>query len=74
MELRLFALNLVLRFGLTIFAVGLLSLVFLLIYNHGLEDTLPFTLYLIAFVAVPVALAFCLAGVVVNLVRGRSQR
>jgi hypothetical protein len=73
MKLRPFTRNLVLRFGLAITAVGLLSTVLLLIYNHGLEDTLPFTLYLIAFVALPVGLVLCLAGVIVNLVRARSK-
>ncbi len=74
MKLNPFTRNLVLRSGLSTVAIGVLALVSLLIYNHGLEDTFPFVLYLIAWVAIPIGVAFCLAGVVVNLVRGRSQR
>jgi hypothetical protein len=69
-----FARNLVLKSGLTLIAVGLLSVVVLLLDNHGLSDTLPFILYLIAYIAIPAGLIFCLVGVVVNLLRARSQK
>jgi hypothetical protein len=73
MKVSPFTRNLVLKSGLALVAVGLLSVVVLLLYNQGLEDTLPFALYLIAYVAIPVGLLICLVGVVVNLLRARSQ-
>lgn len=65
--------NLVLRFGLMIFAMGALALLLLLIYNHGLEDALALALYTIAYVSIPVGLLLCLLGVVINFVRRRSM-
>jgi hypothetical protein len=73
MKLNPFGRNLVLKSGLSLIGVGLLSIVVLLLYNHGLEDTLPLALYLIAYIAIPVGLLFWLVGVVVNLLRARSQ-
>jgi hypothetical protein len=66
MKSRLFAQNLALRSGLTLSIIGLLSVAMLLIYNHGLEDTLPFILYLIAFTTIPLGLILCIAGVAVS--------
>jgi hypothetical protein len=73
MKLNPFARNLVLKSGLSLIGIGLLSIVVLLLYNHGLEDMLPLALYLIAYIAIPVGVLFCLVGVVVNLLRARSQ-
>jgi hypothetical protein len=63
--------NLLLRFGLTIFTIGTLALVLLLAYNHGLEDTFPLTLYLIAWFAIPTGLLLCLIGALIKFVRRR---
>ncbi|MEI9975674.1 MAG: hypothetical protein WDO73_28595 [Ignavibacteriota bacterium] len=65
--------NPLLRFGLAIGATGALALILLLAYNHGLEDTLPFVLYLICWTTIPLALLLCLAGIGYNLFRSRSR-
>jgi hypothetical protein len=72
MKLRPFKGNLALRFGITLFVIGALALLLLLVYNHGLEDTFPLILYTIAYVAISVGLLLCLVGVAINLVRHRS--
>jgi hypothetical protein len=66
--------KLLLRFGLTLIAIGAVALVALVIYNHGLEDTLPFFLYLIAWVAVPIGSLCCLVAMGLRLLRRRSQQ
>jgi hypothetical protein len=74
MKPRSFSGNFALKSGLTVFAVGVLSVALLLIYNHGLEDTLPLVLYLIAFAAIPLGVVLCLIGLVVNLLRSRAHK
>ena len=74
MQSKPLARNLAFRSGLAMCAFGLFAIVLLLVYDHGLEDTLPFALYLFAAVAIPAGLAFCLGSVAVNLIRGRLRR
>jgi hypothetical protein len=65
--------NRLFRFGLSRISVGALAIFSMLIYDHGLEDTLPFVLYFIAWITVPAGLLFCLTGVLLVLVRGRQH-
>jgi hypothetical protein len=53
--------------------MGLLALASLFIYNHGLEETLPFILYTIAAVTIPLGLMLCILGVIFNRVRRSAQ-
>ena len=64
--------NRVFRFGLSLIGVGALAIFSILIYGHGLEDTLPFVLYFIAWITIPAGLLVCLSGIVLVLVRGRQ--
>jgi len=50
--------NRVFRFGLSLIGVGALAIFSILIYGHGLEDTLPFVLYFIAWITIPAGRSF----------------
>jgi hypothetical protein len=63
----------ILRSGLVLIAIGVLAVVSLLIYNRGLEDTVPFVLYLVAWSAVPLGVLLCLVAVCLNLIKGRPN-
>lgn len=65
--------NRLLRIGLWFGGIGVLALLLLLVYNHGLEDTLPLVLYLICWLTIPVGLLLCAIGVGYNLFRVRSR-
>jgi hypothetical protein len=65
--------NPLLRLGLTLIAVGVAALTGLLVFNHGLEDTLPFVLYITVWLAVPVGSLCCLIALCLNLVRARKS-
>lgn len=66
--------SLVFRFVLVLITIGILALVCLLAYNHGLEDTLPFVLYFIAWTTIPAGTVCCLVAVSLSLRRGRSRQ
>jgi hypothetical protein len=68
MKTRLSKFNPVLAIGSAVTAIGVLALAFLFICNHGLEDTLPFILYMIGGVAIPLGLMLCIIGVAFNWV------
>jgi hypothetical protein len=70
-KLRLATQSPILRFGLALMVIGVLAVVSLLIYNHGLEDALPFVLYFVAWSTIPLGLLLCLVAVCLNLMRGR---
>jgi hypothetical protein len=63
----------VLRSGLALIAIGVLAVVSLLIHNRGLEDTVPFVLYLVAWSTIPLGLLLCLVAVCLNLIKGRPN-
>jgi ABC-type sulfate transport system permease subunit len=63
----------ILRTGLALIAIGVLAVVSLLIYNRGLEDTVPFILYLAAWSAIPLGVLLCLVAVCLNLIKGRGN-
>jgi len=74
MKPRLFALNPVLSFGYAVSAIGGLALTSLLLYNRGLEDTVPFVLYMTTAVALPVGFMLCIVGVTFNWVKRTRHR
>jgi len=49
------------------------ALTALLIFNHGLEDTLPFALYLSAWFAIPAGSLCCLVAAGFSLMRRHSR-
>jgi uncharacterized membrane protein len=63
---RRFEHNPVLRVGYALSAFGVLALSSLFLYNHGLEDTLAFILYMITAVAIPLGLMLCIIGIAFN--------
>ena len=63
--------SLILRIGLALVVVGSFAIVLLLVYNHGLEDAVPFLLYLVAWSTLPLGLLLSLVAVCLNLMEGR---
>jgi hypothetical protein len=64
--------NRVFRFGLSLLGVGVMAICSILIYGHGLEDTLPFILYFAAWITIPAGLLFCLTGIVLARRKGQA--
>ena len=62
-----------LRSGLALIAIGAFAIVSLLIYKRGLEDKVPFILYLVAWSAIPLGVLLCLVAVCLNLIKGRPN-
>lgn len=61
--------NPLLRLGLVCLGLALSAFVWLLVYNHGLEDSFPFWLYISIWITLPVGAALCLVSLVVKMLR-----
>jgi hypothetical protein len=75
MWIKLFKEIFELKFGLSILAIGILALIWLLFFTGDqLDETWPPLLYTTAYVAIPGGLLICLVGMALNLVDRRSNR